>query len=227
MPFDRARISAICFDVDGTLSDTDDQMVGRLSRWLQPFSGLFKERDPRSFARWVIMAVETPGNLAFSIPDRLGIDAQLDTLAHRLARLRSNHRPPQFWLIPHARETLEILAARYPLAIVSARGEDSTRVFLAQFGLNHFFQSVVTAQTCRYTKPFPDPVLYAAQQMGVEPERCLMVGDTTVDVRAGKAAGAHTAGVLCGFGQERELRRAGADLILPSPAELPEILLPS
>jgi phosphoglycolate phosphatase-like HAD superfamily hydrolase len=52
-----------------------------------------------------------------------------------------------------------------------------------------------------------------------------MVGDTTVDIRAGKAAGAQTAGVLCGFGSERELRRAGADLILPTTGQLDEILL--
>ena len=38
--------------------------------------------------------------------------------------------------------------------------------------------------------------------MGVAPGNVLMVGDTTVDIRAGKAAGAQTVGVLCGFGQE-------------------------
>ena len=51
-----------------------------------------------------------------------------------------------------------------------------------------------------------------------------MIGDTTVDIRAGRAAGAQTVGVLCGFGSERELRRAGADLILASTAELGEML---
>ena len=43
-----------------------------------------------------------------------------------------------------------------------------------------------------------------------------MIGDTTVDMRAGKAAGAQTVGVLCGFGEEPELRQLGADLILVS-----------
>jgi phosphoglycolate phosphatase len=52
-----------------------------------------------------------------------------------------------------------------------------------------------------------------------------MVGDTTVDIRAGRAAGAQTVGVLCGFGEEAELRRQGADLILPSTADLDEVLL--
>jgi phosphoglycolate phosphatase-like HAD superfamily hydrolase len=59
-----------------------------------------------------------------------------------------------------------------------------------------------------------------------QPENCLMVGDTTVDIRAGKAAGTQTVGVLCGFGQEAELRRAGADLIIASTAVLPQLLFP-
>jgi phosphoglycolate phosphatase-like HAD superfamily hydrolase len=50
-----------------------------------------------------------------------------------------------------------------------------------------------------------------------------MVGDTTVDILAGKAAGAQTVGLLCGFGTERELRRAGADLVLKDLPELIEV----
>jgi phosphoglycolate phosphatase-like HAD superfamily hydrolase len=119
------------------------------------------------------------------------------------------------------------LCERYPLAIVSARGQEGTYAFLEQFQLTCFFHTVATALTCRHTKPFPDPILWAAAQMGVSPENCLMVGDTTVDIRAGKAAGAQTVGVLCGFGQEAELRRAGADLILPHTAVLLDVLLPN
>ena len=52
-----------------------------------------------------------------------------------------------------------------------------------------------------------------------------MIGDTTVDIRAGRAAGAQTVGVLCGFGHEKELRRAGADLILAQTAQLTETLI--
>ena len=57
------------------------------------------------------------------------------------------------------------------------------------------------------------------------PDACLMIGDTTVDIRAGHAAGAQTVGVLCGFGEERELRRRGADLILQSTAQVAQLLL--
>jgi phosphoglycolate phosphatase len=67
--------------------------------------------------------------------------------------------------------------------------------------------------------------LLAAYQMKVEPHECLMIGDTTVDMRAGKSAGAQTAGVLCGFGEEPELRKMGADLILKTTSELADVLL--
>jgi phosphoglycolate phosphatase len=61
--------------------------------------------------------------------------------------------------------------------------------------------------------------------MQVPPEACLMVGDTIVDIQAGKAAGAQTIGLLCGFGEEHELRRRGADMILSTTSELARLLL--
>jgi len=53
-----------------------------------------------------------------------------------------------------------------------------------------------------------------------------MIGDTTVDILAGKRAGAQTVGLLCGFGTEGELRRAGTDIILSNLRELHELLFP-
>jgi phosphoglycolate phosphatase len=84
---------------------------------------------------------------------------------------------------------------------------------------------VVTARSTRHTKPHPEPVLRAAEELAVAPRDCLIVGDTTVDIRAGRAAGAQTVGVLCGFGEQDELERAGADLIVTTTADLASVLL--
>jgi len=64
----------------------------------------------------------------------------------------------------------------------------------------------------------------AAEKMGVKPHECLMVGDTTVDMRAGRSAGAQTVGVLCGFGEEKELKNMGANLILNNTHQLVDVL---
>lgn len=226
MPLDLQRIQAICFDVDGTLSDTDDQWTAQFVRLLTPVSRLFPLWNPTVFARRVVMGMESPGNLAYSMLDRLHLDDDLARFYDRWVKSRAGkEKHASFWLIPQVQETLMLLKTHYPLAVVSTRDHTSTLSFLRQFNLHPIFHAIATSQTCEHTKPFPDPLVWAARQMQVEPENCLMVGDTTVDILAGKAAGAQTVGVLCGFGEEKELRRAGADLILPSSTELPEILL--
>jgi phosphoglycolate phosphatase-like HAD superfamily hydrolase len=224
MPVDFSRVKALCFDVDGTLSDTDDQMVEKISRRLNIVRWLFSQRNPRPFARWFVMGLETPGNLVFSTLDWMHLDEPLDHLASALARRGWGRRPPTFLLMPGVKPMLATLAARYPLAVVSARNQAATYAFINQFHLNGLFHTIVSAHTCEHTKPFPHPILWAAQQMAVKADECLMIGDTPVDIRAGKKAGAQTIAVLCGFGEEKELRQAGADLILNHTTDLLEIL---
>ena len=119
---------------------------------------------------------------------------------------------------------LETLSHYYPLAVISVRGNRKTMSFLDYFGLSHYFKVIVTGQTCQRSKPHPEPLHWTAKQLGLLPESCLMVGDTTVDILAGKTAGMQTAGVLCGFGEKEELARAGADLILEKTPDLVECL---
>lgn len=224
MPIDVTRIQAICFDVDGTLSDTDDLWVTRFQRLLHPLRFAFRGRQTQHFARRTMMLLESPGNAVYHLLDQLHLDDEAARLINLVSRQNKDRPPKKFWIIPGVAPMLDTLAQHFPLAVVSARGAQGTHHFLNQFQLLSFFRAVATAQTCEYTKPFPHPIQWAAAQMGVAPEACLMVGDTTVDIKAGKAAGAQTVGVLCGFGEENELRRAGADLILPSTANLIEIL---
>jgi phosphoglycolate phosphatase-like HAD superfamily hydrolase len=223
MPLNIPSIRAICFDVDGTLSDTDDLMVLKLVRLLKPFHFLYPKQKIVHLARRIIMGIEAPGNIAISIPDMLGLDNLLFPLFDWLSRhIKKESR--NFLLIPGVKEMLEEISQWYPLAVVSARDKRTTELFLDQFNLRQYFKCIATAQTCNHTKPFPDPILWAAQELKVPVETCLMVGDTTVDMRAAAAAGAHKVGVLCGFGEQKELERYEADLILATTSELASIL---
>ena len=223
MPLQVFRIRAICFDVDGTLSDTDDVMVAQLSELLKPFHILFPGKDLSRVARGIVMEAEAPANFLYGLPDLIGLDDEIFALKDWIVRLSKKETKP-FQLVPGTREMLESLSLRYPLAVVSARDRRSTQEFLDQFNLTPYFKCLATDQTCEHTKPFPDPIIWAAKKMGVATEACLMVGDTPVDIRAGKAAGAQTVGVLCGFGEEAELRQHGADMILPITAALVQAL---
>jgi len=220
MSLDISRIKALCFDVDGTLSDTDDLYVHKISRFFPRF--LF--RDPEHAARRFIMWVEAPGNALLGLTDTIGLDDEIAALIDWISR-HQKKSSKTFWLIPGVDKMLTQLQGHYPMAIISARDEQGTMRFLKQFNLVNYFDVIVTGQTVEHTKPYPDPILYAAQKMNVKPEECLMIGDTTVDMRAGKSAGTQLVGVLCGFGEEPELRKKGADVILKSTPELVELFL--
>jgi HAD superfamily hydrolase (TIGR01549 family) len=222
MPLDVGHVKALCFDVDGTLNDTDDQFTETVKSLLKPLDVLpFVDRG--RIARRFIMWAEAPSNALLGYADRIGIDAQVSALMDWLSR-HHHRKQKMFQLITGVADMLDELSGRFPMAVVSARDERTTRLFLDAFDLSRHFTCVATAQTCPHTKPYPDPLFWAAKKMGVPPENCLMIGDTTVDIRAGRSAGAQTVGVLCGFGEESELRRMGADEILKSTAELGRVL---
>jgi N-acetyl-D-muramate 6-phosphate phosphatase len=223
MPLHVSRIRAICFDVDGTLSDTDDVMVEKLHRLIRPIDFLFPGNKPQQIARRIVMTIEAPANFLIGLPDLLGFDDQVFTLVDKLAR-HTGRQTRNFKIIPGVKEMLAVLSSQYPLAVVSARDELTTRLFLEKFDLMQYFQCIATALTCKHTKPFPDPILWAAKQMAVPVQACLMVGDTTVDMRAASAAGAQKVGVLCGFGEISELQKSGADLVLDSTPEIVDVL---
>lgn len=225
MPIDVTRVKAICFDVDGTLSDTDDQFVQKLVRWMKPTRILFGRHNLQKIARRMVMFTEGPGNWAYSLADRMGLDSKIVAVGDRLYEMGIGNSTQPFLLIDGVMDMLESLRNHYPLSIISVRGQKSTNRFLQQFDLSSYFVAVATGQTCVHTKPYPDPLEWAAKKMGVPSSTCLMVGDTVMDIFTGKKAGAQTVGVLCGFGDKNELERAGADLILENTVELASYLL--
>jgi HAD superfamily hydrolase (TIGR01549 family) len=206
-------IRAWFFDLDGTLMDTDDQTVNKLSKRLH-FLG---ERLANKIARFFVMKRETPMNFAVTIIDMLG----MDTFLLKLRKWVNQRQPqPTFLIIPGVKSMLEDLQSHAILAVVSTRTYDDAITFLQQHELASCFTLVVTQESTKRLKPDPEPILYAADALNIPLDVCAMIGDTTVDMRAARRAGAWAVGVLCGFGEEKELRRAGAHVILASTADL-------
>lgn len=217
---DKNAVEAILFDLDGTLMDTDDQSVERLAQWLQRLH----LPNPHRTARRLIMASETPGNAFITLMDIFGLDSSLRALSDWLCTWRGLRTRDDFRIIAGVEEMLKALARRYQLAVVTTRTLRDAEAFLAQYNLQDLFVVLVTSGSTRRLKPHPAPVRLAAQQLGVPVGRCAMVGDTTVDVKAARRAGAWAVGVLCGFGEREELERAGAHVVLEHTARIPSLL---
>ena len=238
MALDLSRIRALCFDVDGTIADTDDHLVAQLAAALQAVP-LVSGRRAERLARQVVMGAETPVHGAYALLDRLGLDVPVSRLRKRIRDARARGADPAHTRnleaadeVPHdmmagVQEMLVTLAAHYPMSTISTGMAPRVDRFLQHYGVREHFTAVVGAQTTRRMKPHPEPLLFAAKAMGVDPAECLMIGDTTIDIRTGVAAGAQTVGVLCGFGMEDELRERGADLILRTTSDLLAVLVPA
>src|SRR5205085_3486113 len=217
---------------------TDDRLVAQLAGLLDAIPGISGRRAER-LGRQVVMGLETPVHGAYALLDQLGLDVPISRLRERLKAMKQRQADPEHTRNPEAidevphemvagvQEMLQKLAEHYPMVTISTGMAPRVDRFLRHYGVRELFTEVIGAQTTRRMKPHPEPLLFAAGKMGVDPAQCLMIGDTTIDVRTGVAAGAQTVGVLCGFGTERELKAAGADLILRTTSDLLAVLRPT
>lgn len=222
---DKSKIKAIIFDVDGTLRDTDDEMVRSIELFLLKFEFLISSKKAQTAARSIVMSMENPAQIILHYADKWGWDKFIHQIIQGIRWLLKPFKNTQsFQTIEGVKAMIAELSQHYPLAVASAGDEQTVKAFLAHAGIAPYFNCVATALTCPYTKPFADPLVWAALQMGVDIENCIMVGDTTVDMMAGNNAKTQTVAVLCGFGEREELAALNPNLILTTTADLAEVL---
>jgi len=213
-------VEAILFDLDGTLVETDNRWARLLAERLRPMRRVWPRLNVEALARRIVMAIETPSNYAISTLEHLGLGHLFLGLADRIRRSKGLATREASEPVEGSEELIQALKGRYKLAVVTTRARPEALALLGHLGLSAHFEALVTRQDVWRMKPHPEPVYKAARLLGVLPSRCLMVGDTTMDIRSARRAGAYAVGVLSGFGERRELERAGAHLILDRAASL-------
>lgn len=119
-------------------------------------------------------------------------------------------------------ETLKALkAAGFVLGIATNDSEAGARATAAALGISELFSGFVGYDTAARAKPYADPLLHFAAEIGVTPEQVAMVGDNPHDMECARAANAGLAvGVLTG-NSPREVLEPLADIVLHSIADLP------
>jgi phosphoglycolate phosphatase len=90
-------------------------------------------------------------------------------------------------------------------------------------GLEKYF-SVIAGIEGINPKPAPDVVLKALDEMGVAPKQAMYVGDSDIDMETARRAGVLAVGVTTGNHDAAALRRSGADVVISTLEELPELL---
>jgi HAD superfamily hydrolase (TIGR01509 family) len=182
--------AAILFDVDGTLLDSAEFVLGAVEHTLR-----IHGRVPP--LRQQIAATMGPPLVDCYRVLAPGLDPVTLVAAHRAWQRGRMHLVRPF---PNTIATLQALRAQsLRCGAVTARSRVSSLGTLEGAGLAGLLEVVVSAEDTPRTKPYPDPVLAALRQLGVAPAAAALVGDTATDIEAGRAAGVTTIGALYGF----------------------------
>jgi HAD superfamily hydrolase (TIGR01549 family) len=100
---------------------------------------------------------------------------------------------------------------------------DHKMAILEKEGLAKLVNAVITADDAPFKKPAPDPLILCANQLGISVWGCVYIGDSCLDIQAGKSAGMRTIGVLSGFDREESLAVEQPDALIPSVGHLKDI----
>ena len=211
------RFDAVLFDLDGTLVDSAPDLAGAADE-LRALHGLaplpYESYRPRagSGARGMLAAAFglAPGDEGYAILR----DAFLDLYARRLIRAST-----VFDAVPDMLSRIE--ASGRPWGVVTNKAMYLADPLLCGLALKHRAAVLVGGDTTPHTKPHPAPLLHAAGSLGLDPARCVFVGDDARDVQAGRAAGMATVAAAWGYlGLGARVGDWQADAVVVSPDAL-------
>jgi pyrophosphatase PpaX len=213
----KLKVKGILFDLDGTIVDSREA-------YLEAARTAFEA-----------LGQAPPENRnALEIPRRLEQNLPIDGIVKSDVRKFLNFYLECYYKVtkiktkpvPNVQSTLKILSRKAKLALITMRFVPKTAVLedLTKFGLAEYFTYIVTALDTHKPKPSPEALIKTVKALDVNMCDCVIVGDSIIDMRAGKAAGAMTVAVLSGLFSREALSREQPDLILNDVTELPLFL---
>jgi beta-phosphoglucomutase len=207
---------AVIWDVDGTLVDTAEL---HFCAWVELCRELGRDFTRADFA--ATFGRRNPEIIRHLFGDRFDDDAIAD-LGNRKEELYKAAARQGVSLLPGARELLEGLhTAGFRQAIGSSAPRGNIDLIMEMTGTARFFDAISSAEDTSRGKPDPQVFLVAAGKLGVPPQRCTVVEDAIAGVQAAKAGGMKCVGVtFVGHHPDESLRRAGADLVVKTLAEV-------
>jgi len=110
------------------------------------------------------------------------------------------------------------------LGVVSNKPQEFTDLILTRLGLAPYFGAVLGPEATVHKKPHPEPLLTALRKLGAGPSEAVMIGDSTVDIEAARAAKVPVGVLTHGYGSRESLIAADPDWLVGSLSDFIEIL---
>lgn len=221
----KLKVKAIIFDLDGTLIDSIGIYFMIVEKALERLN-----LPPVSRASIRAAVGSEDFNWDFVLPEEL-IDRKTEVI-ERAWQIVAEIAPPLFEknvkLIPGADRILKRISSNgLKIGLATSTQKSYMKIKmqpLKSAGVAELFEVVITADDTQRRKPAPEPLIACAQQLRLDPDICVYVGDTRIDMQAGQAAGMKTIGVLTGFDDLELLQKETPDAVIDSIGRLAEVI---
>lgn len=211
------RIEGILFDVDGTLTNS-----------IEAYYDVFRQITARfgiEIRREDVLEPMATGSLIWDriLPeDSPGRDEKIKQCMNAIPQVYREvfqHVHP-FAGVESVLKKLD--EQKIKLGVLTSSRETAVRP-LYSHSLSHYFKVIMTREQGFPQKPAPDGILECLKRMKVQPGHAITIGDTPLDIRAGKGAGTLTIGVLSGIGNQAQLEAEAPTAIIKDVSKLLEL----
>jgi phosphoglycolate phosphatase len=181
---------AVLFDLDGTLIDSTDAIVGSTQFTFEAMGRLAPTREE------ILSGIGEPLQASLTRLGMAEVDEAIQIYGARYAEVANGLTT----LLPGVAETLDALdAAGVAQVVVTSKRRHAAEALLDHLGVMRHFRFVVGPEDVRAPKPDPEGILLALQRLGHTTAEAAMVGDMYFDVEAGNRAGVTSIAVATGY----------------------------
>ena len=208
-------IKLVIFDLDGTLIDSLKDITIAVNYATRPYGIAEKSISE--------MGDLLGTGISILIDRVLGDrrDELKDDVMKRFMDYYSDHLVEYTTIYPGVKDVLENLDG-YKRAVVTNKREQFAKIMLNELGIDSYFDSVLGSDSVAEKKPSPVPLLHLLDLYNLSASEAIMVGDSEIDIAAGKGAGVRTVGVTYGYRERGALE--GADFIIDDIMDLPGVI---
>jgi len=208
---------AILFDLDGTLADSVELILGAFRHTFNTHLG-FVPADQD----W-IAGMGTP--LASQLRALVADETLVEPMTITYRTWQNQHHDELLRAFNGVRETLSLLHHRgHAMALVTSKATDAATRALRLMGIQPLLDHVVGLDSTASHKPAPEPVLHALAKLGRQPADAIFVGDSPHDIAAGNAAGVLTVAALWGPFDRQTLEAANPRRLIADIRDLPPLV---
>lgn len=217
-------VKMVMIDLDGTLIDTAPDIAACANRTLRDLGRA--EWEEAKVRTWIGNGV--PRLVKRALTGEMDGEPEAGLYARALERFWQHYRQhvsERSRPFPGVVDGLARLAAAgFELACITNKAEAFTRPLLEDLGLLGYFKLVLSGDSLPKQKPDPLPLVHACRHFAITPDHGVIVGDSSNDVQAARAAGMPVICVTYGYNHGHDIRESHPDAVVETLTDVPKLL---